>query len=179
MNRISYLSIVVAVVIGILLIPSSACSRTPDEKVRIGTFDSRCVAIAYGRSASFIEYMHGLRAELKQAKEAGNDVRAKEIEQLGPTSQVLMHQQGFSTGTVGNIIEKIREKLPLIAEKVNVRLVVSQWEVAHHDASVELVDVTNELVALFAPDAQTLKIIEEIRKSKPVPIEQISLDPRE
>ena len=106
---------------------------------------------------------------LKKAKEEGNEARVKEIERIGPTSQVIMHQQGFSTGSVGNIMDQIKDKLPMIAQKKNVRLVVSKWEVFHHDGPVELVDITDELVSLFAPDAQTLKIIEEVKKDQPRP----------
>lgn len=40
-------------------------------------------------------------------------------------------------------------------------------------------DVTDELVALFKPDAQTLKILEQAKKTDPLPMEKISLDPRD
>jgi len=179
MSKIRFLSLPATVVIGVLLLAPSAFSQATDDQFRIGIFDSRCVAIAYGRSTLFAEHMNGLRSELKKAKEEGNEARVNEIERLGPTSQVIMHQQGFSTGSVRNIMGKIASRLSIIAQKKNVRLVVSKWEVFHYDGRVELVDITDELVSLFEPDAQTLKILDEVKKSDPVPIENISTDPRE
>jgi len=57
-----------------------------------------------------------------KAKEEGNQELIKELEQLGPTKQVLMHQQGFSTGSIINILEKIKEKFPVIAKENNLKL---------------------------------------------------------
>jgi hypothetical protein len=50
---------------------------------------------------------------------------------------------------------------------------VADW----HDSTVELVDVTDALVALFEPDAQTLKIVQEVRGRAPEPIEVIAKVP--
>jgi len=179
MSKLSFLSSAIIAVIGAFLSPPQASTQTPEGTIRIGTFDSRCVAVAYGRSAGFAEYINGLRSELVKAKEQGNETRVKEIERLGPTSQMIMHQQAFSTGSVGNIMDKIKDKLPTIAQTKNVRLVVSKWEVFHQDSSFEMVDITDDLVSLFEPDSQTLKVVEEVKKIAPVPMEQLSTDPRE
>ena len=179
MSKLRFISMGVTAVIGAFLTPQSARSQMPDEILRVGTFDSRCVAVAYGRSARFAEYMNGLRSELKKVKEEGNETRVKEIERLGPASQVIMHQQVFSTGSIGNIMDQIKTSLPVIAQKKGVRLVVSKWEVFHHGGPVELIDITDELVSLFSPDAQTLKIVEEMKKIDPVPMDQVSTDSRD
>jgi len=42
------------------------------------------------------------------------------------------------------------------------------------DESIELVDITDQLVEFFNPDEATRKIIEEIKAMEPVPIEQVS-----
>lgn len=178
MKAVRFMSMSFTVLVGGLLVVPSAISQTTNAVSRVGVFDSRCVAIAYGRSASFAESLNELRSELKKAKEEGNEARVKEIERIGPTSQVIMHQQGFSTGSVRNIMDKIRDKIPAIAEKRDVRLVVSKWEIFHTAGQVELIDVTDDLVSLFSPNAETLRILEEVKKMEPVPIEQISMDPR-
>ncbi|NQT25135.1 hypothetical protein HQ585_07265 [candidate division KSB1 bacterium] len=166
------------VMIFILLIPLIIFSQDSNEKIRIGTFDSRCVAIAYGRT-DFLKLINGMRAELKTAKEEGNEERVAELEKLGSTYQFLMHQQGFSTGSAKNIMDSIKDKLPSVAEKNKVKLILSKWEVFYNDDSLELVDVTDEIVNLFNPDEQSLEIVKNIKGMDPVPIEQISTDPHE
>ena len=73
-------------------------------------------------------------------------------------------------------MEKIKDKLPAIAEKNNIKLILSKWELFYHDESLELVDITDQIVNLFNLDEQSRNIIEEIKKMEPVPIEQISYD---
>ncbi|OGU84685.1 MAG: hypothetical protein A2W11_07685 [Ignavibacteria bacterium RBG_16_35_7] len=88
-----------------------------------------------------------------------------------------MHQQGFSNGSIINILEKIKDKFPVIAKENNLNLIVSKWEVMFADESLELVDITDQLTALFNPDEATNKIIKEIKAMEPVPIEKISINP--
>jgi Skp family chaperone for outer membrane proteins len=153
-------------------------SQQETVKVRIGIFDSRCVAMAYGRT-DFLKDMEDLRTKHAKAKEEGNQELIKELEQLGPTKQVLMHQQGFSTGSVINILEKIKDKLPAIAKEKNIKMIVSKWEVIFVDESFELVDITDQITAIFNPDEATKQIIENVKAMEPVPIEKISINPME
>jgi len=162
-------------VVLILVNPFTGYSQGLLEKTRIGTFDSRCVAIAYGRT-DFLKNISDLRKEHEKAKTEGNEEKVKELEKLGPNLQFIMHQQGFSTGSVINIMEKIKDKLPAIAENNNVKLILSKWELFYHDETTELVDITDQIVNLFNPDEQSRNIVEEIKKMEPVPIEQISYD---
>lgn len=169
-------SICTSIILFLVVISGTLLSQQENSKVRIGVFDSRCVAIAYGRT-DFLKEMDSIRTLHAKAKEAGNQEIVKELGQLGPTKQVLMHQQGFSTGSVNNILEKVKEKFPAIAKENNVKLIVSKWEVMFADESLELVDITDQLTALFNPDEATNKIIENIKAMEPVPIEKISINP--
>ena len=148
-------------------------SQQETTNLRVGTFDSRCVAAAYGRS-DFMKEMDSIKIKYAKAKEEGNKELIEELERLGPTKQMLMHQQGFSTGSILNIMEKVKYKLPFIAKENNVKVIVSKWEVMFSDESIELVDITDQLVEFFNPDEATRKIISEIKAMEPVPIEQIS-----
>lgn len=174
MRKTAFIEMVIFLMI-LLLTPILIYSQ---EKIRIGTFDSRCVAIAYGRT-DFFKYINELKAEHEKAKAEGNEERVKELDKLGPNLQFIMHQQGFSTGSVMNIMQRIKDKIPAIAEQNNVKFILSKWEVVYQDKSIEIVDVTNQIVSLFNPDAQTLNIVEEIKGMDPVPIEQITNDPNE
>ena len=169
----------VFVVFIFLFIPSIIFSQQETGKLRIGTFDSRCVATAYGRSADFMKEIDVLKNEVAKAKENGNEELAKELEQQGSTKQVLMHQQVFSNGSINNILEKMKDKLPTLAKENNVKMILSKWEIPFADETFEYVDITDQLVKFFNPDDATQKIIDEIKAMEPIPIEKISINPME
>ncbi len=167
---------VINILIFLLFITSTVLPQPVNEKIRIGTFDSRCIALAYGRSAPFMEYVNGLRAELEKVKKEGNEERVKELEKIIPSTQLIMEQQVFSNGSIINIIEKIKDKISEIAETNNLKFILSKWEIVYDDQSFALIDITDQLVELFDPDEKTLKIIEEVKTTEPVPIDQISAE---
>jgi Skp family chaperone for outer membrane proteins len=169
-------SICTSIIFFLVVMSGTLLSQQENGKVRIGIFDSRCIAMAYGRT-DFMKEIDSIRTLHAKAKEAGNLELMKEMEQLGPTKQVLMHQQGFSTGSILNIMEKVKDKLPSIAKDNNVKFIVSKWEVMFMDESIELVDITDQLVEFFNPVEATRKIIGEIKAMEPVPIEKISINP--
>ena len=152
-------------------------SQLESTKLRIGIFDSRCIAVAYGRSAGFMNEMDSIRTAHTKAKEKGNTELVEELEQLGPTKQVLLHQQVFSNGSIKNILEKLREKFPALAKDNEVKMILSKWEIPFADESIELIDVTDQLTVLFNPDEETKKVIENMKLMEPMPIEKISIDP--
>ena len=144
--------------------------------LRIGLFDSRAVAIAYGNSELFSQRLSKLTAEHDKAEEAGSEERVKEVEFKLQALQHLAHQQAFSTGSVANILENMKDALPKIAKEAGVSIIVSKWEVAHRDSSLEAVDVTSQLVQQFNPDERALKWIEDLQGQEPFPIEEITFD---
>jgi Skp family chaperone for outer membrane proteins len=156
----------------------AAVSQPKTAALRIGTFDSRAIALAFWHSEEGEKRIKGIFEEHKKAKDANDEKRVRELEIEGPGLQVRMHQQVFSTGSVTDIIEKIKTKLPPIAKEAGVSLIVPKSQIAYSDASVEYIDVTPQLVKLFNPRDETLKTIEELRKQEPVPIEKISYDPK-
>lgn len=56
-------------------------------------------------------------------------------------------------------------------QNAGVQIIVSKWDIAYQQPSVELFDVTDAMVNLFEPDAETLNIIDEIRAKAPVATE--------
>jgi hypothetical protein len=146
-----------------------ALQPTP-TKVRVGTFDSRAVAIAYARSALAAPVMKDWRDKYEKAKAEKNEEIIKECEAWGTTHQQLLHLQGFSIGSVAEILEKVKDNLPKAAQEAGVDIIVSKWEVVYKNPSIEIVDVTSHLAKLFNPNEQTLKIIEELPKQPPMPL---------
>ena len=147
--------------------------KTSGSKVRVGTFDSRAVAMAYFATDAFKRQLSGLRAEHEKAKAAGDEKRVKELGAEGPALQELMHKQGFSTWPVDDILDKIKGKIPEIAKRANVDVIVSKWNIVYQRSGVEFIDVIDLMVRPFNPDEETLKTIKDIQKQDPVPLDEL------
>ncbi len=151
--------------------------KTSVPKVRVGTFDSRALAMAFFGSEAFNRQLNDLRAEHEKAKAAGDAKRVKELDAEGPALQELMHKQGFSTWPVDNILKKIKGKISEIATQADVEVIVSKWDIVYQRSGVEFVDVTDLMVRPFDPDEETLKTIADIQKKDPVPLEKLKKHP--
>jgi hypothetical protein len=137
----------------------------PSEKIRIGTYNTRAVALVYLRSASNDEVAK-LRGEIEKAKAAGDEKRVQELMPQGERGQRRAHAQVFSNAPIDNILPKLRDSMPAVAKKANVAAIIpsADW----YDPAVELVDVTDLLVEQFKPTAETRKIMAELSKNQPV-----------
>ncbi|TFG65900.1 MAG: tetratricopeptide repeat protein [Gemmatimonadales bacterium] len=164
---ISFFLITVVVSAGYAQEPSSSSAD------RIGTFDSRAVAIAYYRSTEFQDSVGDLRTELEEAKASGDEFRVGELEAYGPAMQHRMHQQAFSIGSVMEIMDQISDALPELAREAGVSVIVSQWEVTYANSAADFVDLTPQLVALFNPSEETLNSVESLKTVAPVPMDQL------
>jgi hypothetical protein len=148
-----------------------ALGQTP-PKVRVGTFDSRVVALAYYRSALFAPSVQSWNDKMDKAKAEKNEKLIQELEAKAATDHNYGMLQVFSQLSIGDILEKVKDKLPQVAQEAGADMIVSQWEVVQKTPSVEIVDITSPLAKLFNPDEQTLKYIEGMleRKQPPIPL---------
>ena len=151
----------------------TAKEETKGSAVRVGTFDSRALAMAYYRSDAFKDHMKEMHARHEKAKTAGDEQLAKELAAEGPALQELIHKQGFGTWQVDNLLEKIKAKIPEIAAQANVDVIVSKWNIVYRQPAFRFIDVTDLMVKPFDPDQATLTIIKEIQKQDPVPLEKL------
>jgi len=169
--------VITVVLAGLAMYPAVGApqsqEKTSGSTSRIGTFDSRALAMAYYRSEEFMRQMVEMRAEYEKAKAAGDEKRVKELEAEGPAQQELMHKQGFSTWPVDNILTMIKENIPEIAKQASVDVIVSKWDIVYQQPGVEFIDVTDLMVIPFNPDEETLKTIKEIQQQDPVPLEDL------
>ena len=145
--------------------------KTSGSKVRVGTFDSRAVAVAYGRSENLGRYIEELTAEYEEAKTAGDETRVKELEAEASALDELLHKHAFSIGPVDNILEQIEGTIPKIAEQAQVDVIVSKWDIVYQRPGVEFIDVTDLMVKPFDPDEETQKLLIEVQKQDPVAFE--------
>lgn len=155
---------------------ATASAQSQTNKLRIGVYDSRAVAIAYANSPAFQNSLKPVRAEYEKARAEKNEKRMKEINARMQLGQRRMHEQGFSTGSVAGIMATVTNSLPALARQAGVMLIVSKWEVNYSSPDVELVDVTDDLVALFHPSEKVLGWVKSCREQKPLPIEEITDD---
>lgn len=135
----------------------------------IGTFDSRCVALAYYRSEEFLSEVDEQKAEYEAALQSGDTERADELEILGPEQQQLVHERVFSAADIDEIIWMIWSELPAVAEEAGVDVIVSIWDIIYRDESMQFVDVTDLLVIFFDPSEETLGIIESMKGVPAIP----------
>lgn len=147
------------------------------KKFRVGIFDSRGVALAYARSGLYAPVRRDLKAKYEKAKAENDEKTIKECEAEGPARHQVQMQQVFSVASVADILEAVKADLPNVAREAGVDIIVSKWEVVHKDPSIELVDVTANLVKLFKPDEATLKMLADMDKQPPVSLLELLMNP--
>lgn len=139
------------------------------EFSKIGTFDSRCVALAYYRTGETQTEFDAIRAEFSEAEASGDSARMEELTAIGSGRQAEIDAQVFSTGDIDDIVAEMQSDFPAIAEQAGVEVIVSVWDLAYISEEAELVDVTDQVVALLNPSEETLGIIEAMRVVPPDP----------
>jgi hypothetical protein len=145
-----------------------AQSTAPANRLRIGVYDSRALAIAYSASSFHDAELKAMQQELKDAEAARDTKKADQIRARGKNMQSIAHLQAFSNAPVDNAMATLRESLPLIAAAAGVDLIVA--DVDFKSDRVETIDVTNLLVAKFKPSDRAQKNIEMIVKQKRIPM---------
>jgi hypothetical protein len=134
------------------------------EKLRIGTYDNRAVAVAY--AASKFNPVRDKMAAYEKAKAANDEAQMKELRAWGERFQRQLHFQGFGHVPVGDLLAPVKDDVAALARRQ--RLAAVTMECDYTAANVELVDVTEDLVKLFAPSERTLKMAREVRQAKVV-----------
>jgi len=151
--------------------PTLALAQTGSK--RVGVYDSRSVALACGRSTQFNQVAQKLCAEYEKAKTAGDTKRLAELNKEGEGRQDRMHRQVFGDAPIEDILETIKPDLAAIQRQAGVQDIVAR---GRQDRTVETVDVTTQIVALFHPTSQTLQGIEELKTHPPLPADQFPLN---
>jgi len=160
------------------LLAADPAAKPAAAGTRIGIYDSRAIAVAYVDSAIFKAsegvQLDAMQVEYDKAKAAGDQHRVAELKAQGQARQTLLHTQGFSTASVRNILDQIKDKLPAIQAQAGVTALVSKWDQAalatYPDA--ERVDVTMALVDAFNPTPRQRQSAIAIQKSTPISLKQ-------
>jgi hypothetical protein len=155
----------------LLLMHGAAAQQPPQAKVRIGTYDSRAIAVAFAASKTMNDELKTMMRQRDEAKKAGDTKKVEELEHRGQEMQRRLHRQGFSGAPVDDILAKVKDQIPKVAADSNVAVIVAKPD--YTAADVETVDVTDALVKLFDPSEKTLKTIKDLRSKPIVPVEQV------
>ena len=141
-------------------------SETQTNKFRLGIYNSRSVALAYGRSKANNEVISKLFAEADKAKAAGDNAKLDQLKKEGAARQDRLHRQVFGDAPIDDILDgALKASLPEIEKKANVTKIATK---APTDPAVETVDITTAMVDVFEPTPETRKLIEEIAKHPPL-----------
>jgi hypothetical protein len=57
-----------------------------------------------------------------------------------------------------------------------VEVIVSKWTLTYHGPTAKFVDVTGLIAAEFNPDERTLKMIQSLAETEPIPLDEIDHD---
>jgi hypothetical protein len=146
-----------------LTAPSIVGPQQAPDKLRVGTYDTRAIAIAYAPSK--FNPVAEKMAEHQKAKAAGDTARVKELEAWGEKFQRQLHRQGFGRVPVDDLLAPVKDKLAVVAANNHLDLITAGYNYSSN--RVELVDVTSDLVALFEPSKKTLELVAH-SKDQPV-----------
>jgi hypothetical protein len=154
--------------------PNAARADAPaaPKKVRIGVYDPRAIALAYGRSPMFSRKLAEKKKEMDDAKLAKDQNKIDDLKAWGQDQQVRFHFQAFSGTAVDDILAEVKDQLPQVAAADDVQGIGPRPDYTSDD--VEIVDVTADLVNLWHPDAKTLDIISGIEKTTPVSLQDVA-----
>ena len=173
----SIVSVIITITLLIyLMIPAGAPAQKKSAVIKIGTYDSRTIIFAWSRTDLLKQYLIKLNQRSDSAKKANDTARIKELSVQAMTFQHLLHLMVFSTGSVASFMAVIKDKLPELAKKEGVSIIVSKWEINYSDPSFEIVDLTKQVAALFQPKENIDKMAADISGQPPVPIEEMGIE---
>jgi hypothetical protein len=153
---------------------SCAVSFAADPAARVGVYDSRAVAFAHFWGETQRQERDALIARARAAKSAGEMARFKELTTQIKAEQDRSHLQVFSTAPAAEAMAALAPKLPAIQRELGVTRLVSKWDEATLAAVPEAnrIDVTDRLAQEFKPDEKRRRTIEEMKKVKPLPLDE-------
>lgn len=142
--------------------------------VRVGIYDSRAVAYAWFSSEPVQHKLQEQMAAARAAQQAGDTARFQELATTLRQTQDRIHRQGFSTAPVDDALAAIKDRILGIEKEADVSVLVSKWDAAalKKYPNAEPVDVTAQLVREFKPTEKQLKVIADLQKQKPLPLEK-------
>jgi hypothetical protein len=166
--------IALALLAAIMLVLSSISASAAE---RVGTYDSRLVAFAAFWDDAHQTRLKVLIQEARTAKETGDHVRFKSLDQELSALQHELHMQVFSTAPIDAVLAGLSDRLPALLRETGVSRLVSQWDepALAGVPAADRVDVTERLLREFHLPAARQKHLDQLRTVKPLPLERARL----
>ena len=155
----------------ILIVIILICGQTTFSqvsKIRIGTYDSRLVALAYYNSRDYDKFIADFNRQYKMAETKKDSATIKKMLVRGPVLQRMMNDRIFGKGSVNLILDDYKVRIEAIGKASNVSLIVSKWEIEYKLQGVELVDLTWKIMAIWNPSEQVMKWAKNGEKEQPI-----------
>jgi len=162
-------------VVAACFVAAPGCSADDGDGIRVGTFNTRAVALAWGRSDAFQDWVGDLRKRASEAEAAEDAELVEAIGSEAAAQQDRLHRQVFGDDPIDDVLERMLEALPGIAQAAGVDIIDDS--LLYHGPSVELVDITDEMAAHWNPSEETVRMIGELLETEPVDVDD--LDPNE
>jgi hypothetical protein len=144
--------------------------------LKIGTYDSRIVAMAWSRSEHFMDRLKKINQQSDSATKTHDSALLKVVSVGAMSYQHLLHQAVFSNGSIAFIMGQVKDSLPDLARSAGVTAILSKWELTFCDPSVEVIDLSDQVAQLFHPKQNIDKIVSDIRKQDPMPLPDMSIE---
>lgn len=155
----------------VLLLPACIFSQyltAQTAKIRIGTYDSRLVALAYYNSKDYEKFITEFNRQYKLAESKKDSATIKKLLVKGPVLQRMMNDRIFGKGSINLILDEYKVNIAVIGKANNVSLIVSKWEVEYKVPGVEFVDLTWKIMAIWNPSEQVIKWAKNGEKEQPI-----------
>lgn len=161
-------------VIAAILPFTTYAAETTAAPERIGVYDSRVVAYAHFWSEPHQKKIHELAISGKEAMAAGDKVRLRDMEAALKNEQEQNHLQVFSTAPVDGILALMQNRVDDVQRTTRVGRLVSKWDAGtlKQFQNAEQIDVTDALLRDFHLNEKQMKVIADIRKQKPLPLDK-------
>jgi hypothetical protein len=166
---------IIMLCLGCWAVATVRAAETNTAAGRVGVYDSRVVAYAWFCSDAQMAKLNEEMATAKAAKQAGDDVKLKELSAALKAKQDQMHREVFSTAPADEALAVLQGRIQEIEQAAGIARLVSKWDLPAlaQFKDAEKVDVTDALVREFLkPTEKQLKVIEGIKKAEPVPLEK-------
>jgi hypothetical protein len=174
-KHLMVIATILANVAGATLARAGATEENNTSGQQIGVYDSRVVAYAHFWTPEHQQQLKEKSAAGKAAKAAGDQAQFNKLSKEMADEQDRIHHEVFSTAPAEEAMAALKPRLAVIQKQAGVSALVSKWDkqTLFTYKSAQQVDVTDLLVREFKLDPKQTKIIEDIKKQKPVPLDKI------
>jgi hypothetical protein len=115
-----------------------------------------------------------LAKSAKEARASGDTVRFRDMEAELKNEQDQSHLRVFSTAPIDSILALMQNRVDEVQRTTRVGRLVSKWDAVtlKQFQNAEQIDVTDALLRDFRLTEKQMKVVTDLRKQKPLPLEK-------